>query len=123
MGHPAVQIPSETVIQQVLEVYERGLTMDALRLAESFAPLGTWGGVNPCVLASRIAVNSGAHRLASRLSVRAWRTDPSHPAAQFQYGYQIAEQRGSLAAWRTMRNWKLHPQATGDERADLLALR
>lgn len=119
----SIQIPSAAVIQNVFEVYERGWTVDALRRAENFAALKNWGGVHPCVLAARIAVNAGAPRLASRLSVRAWRTDKSHLAAQLQFGFQLTEWRGPLAAWRTMRGWKSDPQANAPERAELLALR
>jgi tetratricopeptide (TPR) repeat protein len=117
------QIPTEAIISSVFEVYERGLTVEAWQRAEKFAPLKNWGGINPCVLVARIAVNAGAPHLATRLSVRAWRTDKSHPAAQLQYGYQLAERRGALAAWRVMRGWQASRHATEYEQAELFALR
>jgi cellulose synthase operon protein C len=119
----SIQIPPEAVIINVMAVYERGLTLDALRQAEKFAALKYWGGIHSCVLAARIAVNAGAPRLASRLSVRAWRTDKSHSAAQLQFGYQLYELRGPLAARRTMRGWKTDPHVSVEDRAELLALR
>jgi cellulose synthase operon protein C len=119
----SLQIPSEAVIQNVMATYERGLTVDALRQAEHFAALLYWDGIDSCVLAARIAANAGAPRLASRLSVRAWRTGRSHAAAQLQFGFQLYELRGPLAAWRTMRGWETSPQASVEDRAELLALR
>ena len=117
------QTPSDAVLQNVLEVYERGLTVDALRRAENFAPLKNWGGIRGCVVATRIAANAGAQRLATHLTIRAWRTDPTHPEAQLQYGFHLSERRGPLALWRAMRGWKMHPEASSDQRAELLALR
>lgn len=111
------------MIHAVLAAYERGQTVDALRHAESFAPLKEWSGINECVLAARIAANVGAPRLASRLSARAWRTDKSHPAAQLQFGFELMEKRGSLALWLALRQWPTHPAATSEQQADLLALR
>jgi hypothetical protein len=55
--------PSETLLRSVLNSYERGQTMDALKLAEEFAPLKDWAGVIGCSLAARIAANTGGNRL------------------------------------------------------------
>ena len=59
----SAQVPDAAVIRRVMEVYERGQTVEALRRAETFAPLSEWGGVSSCVLAARIAGNTGAPRL------------------------------------------------------------
>jgi tetratricopeptide (TPR) repeat protein len=116
-----IQTPTGDFIKQVLGIYEQGLTVDALRQAEAFAPLKDWGGASQCVLAARIAANAGAPRLATRLSVRARRADKTHPASQLQFGFQLNEHRGPLAAWRAMRVWKTSPHATAEEQAELLA--
>src|SRR5690349_4906804 len=108
----SVQIPSEAVIQNILAVYERGLTVDALHRAEEFAPLKSWGGVQPCILAARIAMNAGAPRLSARLSVRAWQSNKNHAGTQAQFGLVLSERRGPLAAWRAMRQWKTEPLAS-----------
>jgi tetratricopeptide (TPR) repeat protein len=115
--------PTEQVIRSVLEKYERGQSVDALRCAEGFAPLRTWVGVEGCVLAARIAANTGAPRLATRLAVRAWRSDKTHPLAQAQFGFELMTRRGPLEAWLAMREWPQHQQATAVQQADLLALR
>jgi tetratricopeptide (TPR) repeat protein len=117
------EIPPDAVLQDVLEVYERGQTVDAQRRAETFAPLRLWGGVEGAVMASRIAANTGAPRLAVRLSIRAWRTDPDHPQAQLQYGFQLAYMRGPLALWEAMLGWPESQGASSDEQAELLALK
>lgn len=75
------------------------------------------------MLASRIAVNAGAPRLAARLSLRAWRTDPSDPIAQDQFAFHYRERRGPLAAWRLIRGWRQQPQASAGDRAELLVHR
>ncbi len=117
------QIPPDAVLQAVLEAYERGQTLDAQRRAETFAPLRLWGGVQGAALASRIAANTGAPKLALRLSIRAWRTDPHHPQAQLQFGFELAHMRGPLALWEAMRGWPESQGASSDERAELLALK
>src|SRR6188474_1480098 len=89
-----VKTPDENVLRFVREVYERGQTVDALRRAESFAPLAQWGGVAPCVLAARIAANAGAPRLSTRLTLRARKADPQSLEALAQYGYELMSRRG-----------------------------
>jgi tetratricopeptide (TPR) repeat protein len=116
------KIPGAEVIHAVQAAYERGQTVDALRHAESFAPLKEWSGINECVLAARIAANAGAPRLASRLSMRAWRMDKNHPVAQLQFGFELLEKRGPLALWLAMRRWPANPAASPEQQADLLAL-
>ena len=58
----AHEIPGEEIIRSVLDVYERGQSVDALRRAETFAPFKDWAGINECILAARIAANTGEHR-------------------------------------------------------------
>ncbi len=116
-------MPTQEVIQAVKEAYERGKVLDALRRAEQSAPLKDWRGVEGCVLAARIAVNCGAPRLESRLSVRVWRAAPNSAAAQLQYGYEFSEQRGAAAFLMAVRGWPETPDATPDDVAEMLALR
>lgn len=117
-----LQRPSESVLQSVLEAYERGQSVEAWRRAEAFASLSKWSGVEACVLAARIAANVGAPRLDHRLSVRAWREDSAHPAAQLQYGFGLMEKRGPVEAWLAMRKWPRPLNAASEQQADLLAL-
>ena len=119
----AVKVPPPEVVQAAEAAYERGQYVDALAVAEAFAPLPQWGGVEGCNLAGRIAMNMGAPRLASRLAVRAWRTDKTHPEAQLQFGLELVGQRGPLALWLAFREWPLRPEATPLQQAELLALK
>jgi tetratricopeptide (TPR) repeat protein len=118
-----IKSSSEEAIKSVLAVYERGQCVDALRVAESFAPLPEWSGVEGSILAARIAANVGAPRLASRMTVRAWHTDKTHPAAQLQWGFELTTRRGPLGLWLAMREWPKHREPTPAQQADLLALR
>ena len=96
--------------------------VDAWRQAEAFAPLKTWSGVEACGLGARIASHVGAARLSTRLAVRAWRTDPTHPEAQFYYGLELDNRRGPVALWRAMRRWTVKADATPEQRAELLTI-
>ena len=115
--------PPDPVIQPVLEAYERGQTIDALRLATEFAPLKDWAGARGCSLAARIAMNAGGVRLPAVLAVRAWRAGRTHPLSQFEYGMQIYQRRGPLALWLAMRSWPAAGDGNPEWQADLLALK
>jgi tetratricopeptide (TPR) repeat protein len=96
--------PTAALLQEVETLYERGLMLDALRRAESFAPFDRWGGAEACVLASRIAANTGASRLGTKLALRARRQAPEHQDAFIQYGYEVLRHRGHLAVWRYLQS-------------------
>ena len=115
--------PPEAVLQSVREAYHRGQSLDALRIAEGFAPLKEWFGVEACTLAAGIAANTGAPRRACRLIVRAWRLDKAHPVAQLYYGFELQARRGNVALWLAMKEWPPAREASPGQEADLLALR
>jgi len=119
----AARTPDAEFIRFVMEVYERGQTIDALRRAESFAPLKEWAGVRPCVLAARIAANAGAPRLATRLGLRAWKCDAGNPEALAQYGYEVMSRRGPFVLWQILRTWQERPDASAEHLAEVLALK
>ena len=120
----SLKTPDESVLRSVMEVYERGQTVDALRRAEAFAPLNYWDGIRSCVLAARIAANSGAPGLAMRLTIRARRIDQQDAEALAQYGYELRRQRGPLALWQLLREWRESESGLTEELgARLLALK
>jgi tetratricopeptide (TPR) repeat protein len=126
METPGTQVGgaiSHDDIRRVQSVYERGQTIDALRLAETIRPLASWRGVEPCILAARIAANAGAPQLSTKLSVRAWKTDPSHPDAQAQFTYELISRRGPFIAWQRTRKWTENPRANPEQRAEWIALK
>ena len=98
-NHENYGIPPDSVLKKVRELYANGLTVDAVSCAQSFAPLAVWRGAPACVIAARMAANSGAPRLAAHLVVRAFRTDSHFPEAAAFYGYELWSRRGPLAAW------------------------
>ena len=115
--------PPEEVIQSVREACKRSQSLDALRIAEAFAPLKEWSGVEACTTVAGVAANAGAPRLASRLRMRAWHLDKSHPVAQLHFGFELQSRRGTLALWLAMREWPQARDANPQQEADLLALR
>lgn len=115
--------PSAEVLQAVLELYEKGKSIDALAVAEGGGPIRNWTGVEACVLGARLAANTGAPRLSSRLSIRAWREDNKHPAGQLQFAYEFCSRRGPLELWWTMREWPEAKSPSPVQEAELLALR
>ena len=115
--------PDAEVLRLVLEAYDRGQIIEALRRAEAYAPLPEWRGIGPCILAARIAGNSGAPRLATKLSCRARATDKNDPEALAQYGYEILGRRGPLALWQLLRSWQEGGDAPAEQQAELLALK
>ncbi|HEY1284234.1 MAG TPA: tetratricopeptide repeat protein [Steroidobacteraceae bacterium] len=102
----AAQTLTDEAVAGIAEAYERGLTLDALKLAETLGPLRNWRGAWPCALASRIATNAGAPRLGMRLGVRAYQSDRGHNEALSQYGLQIMSTRGPLALWNMLRDFR-----------------
>ncbi len=116
-------VPDDDLVAFVMEVYERGQTVDALRRAEAFAPLKQWNGVLPCVLAARIAANAGAPGLSTKLTLRAWKLGPHHPDALAQYSYEIFSRRGPLALWQVLRQWQEDQSTSGAQRAEIFALK
>lgn len=115
--------PPAELLERVTEHYDRGQTVEALGLALTFAPLHRWRGIVPCSLASRLATNTGAPRLAARLVVRAWRSDPADVRVQLDYSFQCYERRGPLALWRAQRHWPAAAGGSPGDRASLLALK
>ena len=125
-SHPSLRaqwrMPDEAFLQSVEEVYEQGRILDALRLAESFAPLGQWSGAKACVVAARIAMHTGSDRLALRLTVRARRLYPDDPDALLQYAYELRGRRGALAAWNVLCG-RTYEDVPALLRAELLGLK
>jgi hypothetical protein len=97
--------PETEVIDSVEELYDRGLILDALHQARIRCCSWRLDGIEPCILAARIAANAGAPLLSTRLVFGAWRADRKHPATLTDYGY------GPLAVWKLLRNWDEEPPA------------
>ena len=83
----------------VLELYERGLYLQALQLGTRSLPLEQWPGTEGRLLAGRLARNLGAERQGLAWHARAWRADPQHPQACLYYAHVLCQRRGPLVAW------------------------
>jgi predicted Zn-dependent protease len=115
-------VPGAEIIEFVTDAYERGHVLQALRRAEAFAPLPAWKGVKGRIVAARIATHTGAARLATHLSVRAWKEDQNDPEALAQYCFELFGRRGAFALWQQLRSWQEDQCASPKHAADLLAL-
>jgi len=115
----AVQ-PAE--LASVLDLYQRGLCLQAYQLAQSLGPLAAWTGTEARLLAGRLAVHLGAPRLCNYMHLMAWRQDRTHPEACYYCARTLLDRRGPLAAWRFLRRvGELPPDAPIRVRSDWLA--
>ena len=86
-------------LQPILELYERGLYLQAYRAATQLAPLAEWEGTDAKVLAGRMAYALGSTKLAHRCHLSAWRKDRTHAEAQYFYARVLLDRHGPLRAW------------------------
>ncbi len=114
-------VPSSE-LGRVAELYNRGLYLQAYRVAQSTGPLSKWGGTEARLLAGRLASNLGAPRLGRTHHIRAWRYDRSHAGACYFYARVINESRGPLAALKFMRQCGEPADAPPQSRAEWLSL-
>src|SRR3712207_4419541 len=110
-------------LSRVLALYNQGQYLQAYALAESIAPLNTWLGTAPRLLAGRLVMNLGAPRLGLALHLRAWRETPTDPEAMYYYARYILKRRGLLAAWEILRQHENLPDAPPQNQADWFAFR
>lgn len=114
-------VPSSE-LGRVAELYNRGLYLQAYRVAQSTGPLSKWEGTEARLLAGRLASNLGAPRLGRTHHIRAWRYDRSHAGACYFYARVINEFRGPLAALKFMRQCGEEADAPPQSRAEWLSL-
>jgi cellulose synthase operon protein C len=110
-------------LSRVLALYNQGQYLQAYALAESIAPLNTWLGTAPRLLAGRLVMNLGAPRLGLALHLRAWRETPTDPEAIYYYARYVLQRRGLLAAWEILRQYENLPDAPPQHQADWFAFR
>lgn len=108
--------------REVIALYDRGLYLQAYRLAESRAPLKDWRGADARILAGRLAGNLGSQRLGNWHHIHAYRQDPTHAEACWYYGNYLANCRGPLTSWRFLRQVGTLEGAPIELRAPWLAL-
>src|SRR5947209_43716 len=122
MTAPALETaPAPGDLGSILDLYSRGLCLQAYQAGQALGPLPHWPGTAARILAGRLAANLGAPRLASWLHVRAWRGDPANPEACYYFARHLLERRGPLAAWRFLRRAGELPEGGPGTRADWLS--
>ncbi len=125
MSTQTLTAPEALTVQQlqpILELYERGLCLQAYRLAETLGPLPQWRGTAARVLAGRLAGNLGAPRLAAWHFHHAFRADPTHPEACWYHVRELLDRRGPLRAWQKLKRCGELPDAAPAQRGPWLAL-
>src|SRR4051794_6940278 len=87
------------VLEEIRELYERGLYLQAYARGRPLGPLEQWAGTDARVMAGRLAMQLGGDRLARRLHLSAWRHDRRHPEACYYRAAALLQRRGPLPAW------------------------
>src|SRR5215218_3747895 len=106
---------------QILDLYERGLFLQAYTLAVALGPLHEWQGTEARLLAGRLAMQLGAPRLGRRLHRLAWREDPKHLETRYYRARHRMERSGPLATWELLRREGDLTGATPEQQAIWLA--
>ncbi len=110
-------------LRAAIELYEKGLYLQAYQSTADWGPLDTWAGTKATVFAGRLSVHLGASRLSNWLMRRAWRAEPTDPEAQYYFAYCLWRRRGPYYAWRWMHaRSELRDDATADMRSSWYAL-
>jgi tetratricopeptide (TPR) repeat protein len=116
-------VTSSEKLDELERVYDRGRYLDAFRLLEAMGgPLGQ-RDTRGRLLAGRVMLNLGAHRLARLLTIRAHRQAPRDPDAAYYFCSTLAEARGPLAGLRFLERFGVPAGASAEARALLLLRR
>jgi tetratricopeptide (TPR) repeat protein len=110
-----------STLEQIADLYERGLYLQAYQCSQELGPLASWQGTPERVLAGRLAGNLGGFRLASALHFRAWRADRSDPEACYFRVHALLSRGRLLEAQQALLQYR-DERATAITRADCYAL-
>lgn len=88
--------------EELLELYGRGLYLQAWEASKAYGPLEEWRGTESRVLAARLLHNLGGPRRSNAWILRAFRADPRSPTACYFGHRALFYSRGPLEAWRSM---------------------
>lgn len=104
------------------ELYAQSRYLDAYREIGGLGPFATWTDVEGRVLASRLAWQLGAPRLANALTWTTHRRHPQNDDAAHQYAILLSRRRGPLPTLRWLRAHPPGPDAAPEVRASFLSL-
>lgn len=109
-------------LETAVEIFERGLYLQALANVEPLGPLASWEGSDAQIFGSRLANNLGAPKLATALQCRAYRADRENPTAAYFRAASIFNSKGPLRAWKFLRQLPASADMPAETRADILAI-
>ena len=113
---------SPEILEQITEIYERGLYLQAFEASKQLGPLQELKDVAAQVLGGRLANNLGAPRLGSVLHRLAFQQAPTNHEVVLFYVLTMAARRGPLATMQLVESLPLMNDAPDVLRADWLAL-
>jgi cellulose synthase operon protein C len=86
-------------------LYDRGLCRQAYDAAERIAPMRSWTGLRPRILAGRIAMNLGAQRLGRVMQLAAYRDHRDKAEARAYFVAAVIERFGLWSAWQWLKRF------------------
>src|SRR5262249_9120827 len=113
--------PAAVHLQEILDLYTRGLCLQAYQRSQTLGPLAEWTGTAARILAGRLAMNLGAPRLARWHHWRAWREDPPDPEPCYYHAPAPLEYAGPLVACNFLQHTGPLPAAPPTVHSDWLA--
>lgn len=105
---------SENDLQEVTELHEKSLHLQAYKMAQAIGPLPKWEGVDAILMASHLAYNLGALETSSKWVAKAWHKAKKNPRALFYYASDMLYRKGMLPALMFIRKYDSDFQ--GDEK-------
>jgi cellulose synthase operon protein C len=117
-----MKIPT-VIINNVQSLYDRGFYCQAYQAAIEHAPLAEWTDTDGRILAGRVALQVGGHRLGYNHHLRAWRQDRTSMRAALYYAYTLLNRGGLLKAWEFVKSIEVKPEATPREKSEWWSLR
>ncbi|HID75782.1 MAG TPA: tetratricopeptide repeat protein [Planctomycetaceae bacterium] len=116
--------PKPEQLEQVQQLWERGLYRHAYEVARGWGELTSWQGTRARLLAGRMAIQLGTPTLGIWLLRRVWRDAPDDAEAQYYYASCLWQLRGPYPAWQwAQRAGQFPEEAEPELRGAWLALR
>jgi tetratricopeptide (TPR) repeat protein len=97
--------------EHIREMNFRGLSLQAYGVAGKYGPIRAWTDPRDRLVASYLAENLGAPRLAHALSVAAYAGAPDNLEIRTQYADTLLNRRGPLACWEFLQDGREPPPA------------
>lgn len=118
-----VELPIQTKLADLQDLYDRGLYLQLYQQGLAWGALPEWSGIGPRVLASRLANQIGATRLAKFILRQLHREAPNDPDVRYCYTYLLLGRLGPYETWRrVIANPELGPEANDEIRSSWYAL-